>query len=95
MKKTGSIVLSVLILIQIFAFTAFCAEAPGNVHWAKDGDPNKFSDAELVFDLVDGIEVYKITLYKDNQKIFTRISGYESDTGDFYEDLINCRLFST
>lgn len=87
MKKIGSIILSVLMLMQIFAFTTFAAEAPGNVHWAKDGDPNKFSDAELVFDLVDGIDVYKITLYKDNQKIYTRISGYGSDTGNFYEDL--------
>jgi len=88
MRKKGkilSIVLSVMMLMQIFAITSFAAQAPTNVHWAKDGDPNKFSDAELVFNLVDGIEVYKITLYKDNQEIYTLTGGYSSDTGIFYE----------
>ena len=88
MRKKGkilSIVLSVMMLMQIFASTSFASQAPTNVHWAKDGDPNKFSDAELVFNLVDGIEVYKITLYKDNQEIYTLTGGYSSDTGIFYE----------
>ena len=92
MRKKGkilSIVLSVMMLMQIFAITSFAAQALTNVHWAKDGDPNKFSDAELVFNLVDGIEVYKITLYKDNQEIYSLTGGYSSDTGVFYEWLEN------
>ena len=66
MRKKGkivSIVLSVVMLMQIFAIASFAAETPGNVHWATENDEFKSSDADLVFELVDGIELYKITLY--------------------------------
>ena len=49
MSKKGkflSIILSVIMLMQIFAITSFAAQAPTNVQWAKDGDPDKFSDTE-------------------------------------------------
>ena len=86
MRKKGkilSIVLSVMMLMQVFAITSFAAETPGNVHWATENDEFKSSDADLVFELVDGIELYKITLYK-NGEILNKLNSFLIKHEEYY-----------
>lgn len=90
MRKKGkilSIVLSVMMLMQVFAITSFAAEAPGNVHWATENDEFKSSDADLVFELVDGIELYKITLYKNGEMVDCEVCGISSDDIIWYHEM--------
>ena len=87
-RKIASVLLTILMIMQISAVSyAQNVKAPSNVHWATEDDAWITSDTELVFELLDGVLIYKITLYKDGKEVYSSVQELESSTPEWYEDL--------
>ncbi len=92
-RKAISIILSVLMLMQMMTGVVLAENlAPQNLHWAteKDLDWNIDVSNNIVWDLVDGYDLYIVYVYKDNVEIGSILVerdkeydfGYESILGD-------------
>lgn len=87
-RKIASVLLTILMIMQISTVSyAQNVKAPSNVHWATEDDAWITSDTELVFELLDGVLIYKITLYKDGKEVYSSVQELESSTPEWYEDL--------
>lgn len=63
MKKFISVLIAVLMIMQIFAFSVSAAPAPSRVYWTGE------RAGEIAFTMVSGVDEYAINLYKNNELI--------------------------
>ncbi len=86
-RKIASVLLTILMIMQISTVSyAQNVKAPSDVHWATEEDEWITSDTELVFELPDGVLIYKITLYKDGKEVYSSVQELESSAPEWYED---------
>lgn len=76
MKRFLSGLIAVLMLMQMFTFTVSAASAPATVCWTGE------YPGELMFTLVNGVDEYRIIVYKDN----SIIDKWTHHTDNYYED---------
>ena len=78
MKKLLSVLITALMLMQMFTFTVFAASAPSKVWWTGE-----FA-GEVAFSLVSGVREYHLKLYKNNVLVADAthsFGDYDNSTG--------------
>lgn len=80
MKKFLSILITILMLMQMFTFSVSSEEAPAQVYWTGE------HPGEVYFTFVSGVETYRVTVQKDGTTVydvtkdFKKYDNYEGDT---------------
>ena len=76
MKKALSFIIAVMMLMQMLTFTVSAATAPATVCWTGE------YPGEFMFTLVNGVDEYRINVYKDNRII----DEWTHHTDNYHED---------
>ncbi len=84
-KKIVSLLLALVMLIGLLPITASAASAPSVLYWTHTNDPEGwYSFGSISFAPVPGVDVYNITLYKNNEEVYSFTSWWENDGEDMY-----------
>ena len=84
-KKILSLLIAFAMLIGLLPIGVFAASAPSVFYWTHTNDPEGwYSFGSISFAPVPGIDVYQITLYKNNKEVYSFTSWWENYGEDIY-----------
>lgn len=84
-KRIISLLIATVMLIGLLPIGVSAASAPSVFYWTHTNDPNGwYSFGSISFAPVPGIDVYQITLYKNNEAVHTDTSWWEDYGEDIY-----------
>ncbi len=84
-KRMISLLIATVMLIGLLPIGVFAASAPTVFYWTHTNDPEGwYSFGSISFAPVPGIDVYQITLYKNNKEVYSFTSWWDDYDEDIY-----------